>query len=116
MKKVGKNMQKQMQMGWEFKGTDIVSKDYTRLHYFAGETANRGYVSRYSRGYSHDEENMFEVSVRTTRYKHTEELPKKFEVLCITKLGGKIVETKFLPAEPYYEEVEVVEEESEETI
>ena len=95
------------QVGWQFKGVDIISEEYQRKHYFPWYAASRGYVTRSVKGWEHDSnENMYAVECTVRKYRNEDELSKQFEVLRVTRMNGKITDTKILKAEKLFEEVE----------
>ena len=95
------------QVGWQFKGVDIISEEYHREYFFPGYAANRGYVTRSVKGREDDSnENMYTVECTVRKYRNEDELPKQFEVLRVTRMNGKIIDTKILKAEKLFEEVE----------
>ena len=94
-------MTKKVQVGWQFKGVDIISEEYHREHFFPGYAANRGYVTR-----SVKNENMYTVECTVRKYRNEDELSEQFEVLRFTRMNGKIIDTKILKAEKLFEEVE----------
>ena len=95
------------QVGWQFKGVDIISEEYHREYFFPGYAANRGYVTRSVKGREDDSnENMYTVECTVLKYRNEDELPKQFEVLRVTRMNGKIIDTKILKAEKLFEEVE----------
>ena len=98
---------KKVQVGWQFKGTDIISEDYCREHFISGYAAHRGYVSRSVKGWEDDSnENMYTVECVVRRYRAEDAIPNNFEVLQVTRIGGKITNTKVLKAEKLFGEVE----------
>lgn len=98
---------KKVQVGWQFKGTDIISEDYCREHFFSSNVLHRGYVSKNVKHYGADDgENMYEVVAEISRWRDDQEVPKPFEILKVVRMGGKLVETKFLKPEKLYEEVD----------
>ena len=97
----------QVQVGWQFKGTDIISEDYCREHFFPGNVLHRGYVSKNVKHYGADDgENMYDVVAEIRRWRDDQEVPKPFEIMKVVRMGGKLVETKFLKPEKLYEEVD----------
>ena len=105
-KKDGADMKK-VQIGWEFKGKDIISEDYCREHFFPGYVLQRGYVSRNVKRYGIEGgENMYDVVAQVQRYSNDQEMPQPFEILKVVRMGGKIIETKILKPEKLYEEVD----------
>ena len=100
-------MTKKVQIGWQFKGTDIISEEYQREYFFPGYAVNRGYVTRSVKGWADDSnENMYTVECTVRKYRNEDELPTQFEVLRITRMNGKIADTKILKAEKLFEEVD----------
>ena len=95
------------QVGWQFKGLDIISEEYQREHFFPAYVANRGYVTRSVKGWEDDgNENMYTVECTVLKYRNEDELSKQFEVLQVTRMKGKIIGTKILKSEKLFEEVE----------
>jgi len=82
-----------------FTGTNIVSKDYTRIHFFP---ANINTSSSKPWGTEPDAKEFTEsVSARITHYDRDF---APFEVMMVERRGGKIIGSQFLQSTPVYEE------------
>jgi hypothetical protein len=92
-------MTKQVQVGWEFKSSNIYTKDYTKVHYFPADCS----TSRYFRGGDVDGEHIEEVSGVTYETDNG-----RFEILIEETVHGKTTYKKVF-AVPRYEEQEVEE-------
>lgn len=102
-------MKKKVQKGWKFKGVDVYSTNYTKIHYFPA-----GLDTSKERYYDDREQNpdyTIEVSGSLWNYYEDRPLPANFEVTIIERFKGKIVSTEFAKGSPLFEEVEIPDDE-----